>query len=161
MADDVKKLVERLKRDAAAGGYKLNPDVEFVEGLAEGLIVNKQRYGIESCPCRLMKGAPEDNKDIVCPCIYRDDDLADYGACFCALYVTDKWDESKQVPDRRPAEAGKAEKSLAPPAGNAPPSPLPYPVYRCGVCGYLCANNNPPRVCPICKADATRFERFM
>jgi ferredoxin-thioredoxin reductase catalytic subunit len=160
MADDIKKRIEQLKSDAAAGGYKLNPDDEFVEGLAEGLVANKQRYGIESCPCRLMTGAPESNMDIVCPCVYRDDDLAQYGACFCALYVTDKWDDTKQVPDRRPAEAGKAEKSLAPSGGNAPSS-LPYPVYRCGVCGYLCANNNPPRVCPICKAGAERFERFM
>lgn len=156
MTDEVKQRLEKLKSDAAAGGYTLNPDEEFVEGLAEGLVANKKRYGIESCPCRLVKGAPQDNKDIICPCVYRDDDLAEYGACFCALYVTDKWDSGKQAPDRRAVKAGNNVQ-----ASGVAPSPLPYPVYRCSVCGYLCAGNNPPRVCPICKAGTERFERFM
>jgi ferredoxin-thioredoxin reductase catalytic chain len=158
MTEDVKKRLEKLKRDATAGGYTLNPDGEFVEALTEGLLANKQRYGIESCPCRLATGDPKDNMDIVCPCVYRDDDLAQYGACFCALYVTDKWDAGRQVPDRRPP---RAERNKEVQNTGAAPSSLPYPVYRCSVCGYLCANNNPPRVCPICKAGAERFERFM
>lgn len=158
MDDRVRKRLEQLKKDAAAGGYKLNPDEEFVEGLAEGLIANNDRYGIESCPCRLVTGKPEDNLDIVCPCVYRDDDLADYGACFCALYVTDDASEQKQVPERRPPASERSKKEKA---ENIAPSSLAYPVYRCGVCGYLCANNNPPRVCPVCKAGAERFERFM
>jgi rubrerythrin len=28
------------------------------------------------------------------------------------------------------------------------------------VCGYLCAREHPPGVCPICKAKRERFERF-
>jgi rubrerythrin len=40
-------------------------------------------------------------------------------------------------------------------------SNLPYPVYRCKVCGYLCARDEPPEICPICKAKKERFERFM
>jgi len=35
------------------------------------------------------------------------------------------------------------------------------PVWRCTVCGYLCARNAPPEVCPICKAGKERFERFI
>ncbi|MDT8396896.1 MAG: ferredoxin:glutaredoxin reductase, partial [bacterium] len=38
---------------------------------------------------------------------------------------------------------------------------LAYPVWRCKVCGYLCAREHPPGKCPICKADKDRFERFM
>ena len=34
------------------------------------------------------------------------------------------------------------------------------PVWRCRVCGYLCARETPPGVCPICKASRERFERF-
>ncbi len=34
------------------------------------------------------------------------------------------------------------------------------PVWRCKVCGYLCARPDPPLKCPICKADKDRFERF-
>ena len=38
---------------------------------------------------------------------------------------------------------------------------LKYPVWRCKVCGYICARNEPPDQCPICKADKDRFERFV
>jgi ferredoxin-thioredoxin reductase catalytic chain len=33
-------------------------------------------------------------------------------------------------------------------------------VWRCKVCGYLCARKNPPEVCPICKVGRERFEPF-
>ena len=35
-----------------------------------------------------------------------------------------------------------------------------YTVWRCKVCGYLCARERPPPMCPICKAKAERFEIF-
>jgi rubrerythrin len=38
---------------------------------------------------------------------------------------------------------------------------LAYPVWRCRVCGYLCARDGPPGVCPVCKAEKDRFERFL
>lgn len=159
---DVKERLEKLRHDAEEGGYILNPDDGFVEDLCKGLIANNERYGIESCPCRLFEGdSTEDNMDIVCPCVYRDDDLAEFGACYCALYVTDNAKSHKQVPERRPPlEQRRANKKTVK-DNNAPKAVLPYPVFRCGVCGYLCANNNPPRVCPVCKAKAERFERFM
>lgn len=34
------------------------------------------------------------------------------------------------------------------------------PMWRCTVCGYLCAREGPPEVCPICKVTKDRFERF-
>jgi rubrerythrin len=76
------------------------------------------------------------------------------------LYVTDGV-PTKQVPERRlPKEAREAAEAAKQEPAEAPAA-LKYPVYRCTVCGYLCANTNPPRVCPICKAKAERFERFM
>ncbi len=33
-------------------------------------------------------------------------------------------------------------------------------VYRCTVCGYLCARDEPPDLCPICRAKKERFEKF-
>lgn len=157
MDERLQKRLEKLKKDAAAGGYMLNPDETFVTDLCAGLLANLDRYGMESCPCRLFTGDKSDNMDIVCPCVYRDDDLAEYGACFCALYVTDKA-QTKQVPERRPA---LEERRAAQASAGTVTAALKYPVYRCTVCGYLCANTNPPRVCPICKAGAERFERFL
>ncbi len=42
----------------------------------------------------------------------------------------------------------------------AEPRPAGMPVWRCKVCGYLCAREKPPGVCPICKAQRERFEIF-
>ncbi len=159
MEDRVNKRLQKLRDDAATGGYKLNPDESFVRDLTKGLLVNQDRYGIESCPCRLLEGEANENLDIVCPCVYRDDDLAEYGACFCALYVTGS-EQTKQVPERRDLK----EKSARPKASTSvlgAAITLSFPVYRCTVCGYLCANNHPPQVCPICKATKERFERFL
>ncbi len=66
----------------------------------------------------------------------------------------------QSIPDRRLAEEKKNNmaKKLT---EQDEMKPLPLPVWRCKVCGYLCARNDPPEVCPICKANKERFERFM
>jgi ferredoxin-thioredoxin reductase catalytic chain len=46
-------------------------------------------------------------------------------------------------------------------AQPAPSQSTGMPVWRCKVCGYLCARQNPPEVCPICKAGKERFELFV
>lgn len=155
------ELIGRLDREARDGGYFLNPDTEMVHDLAEGLLVNKQRYGYMACPCRDATGQRSQDLDIICPCTYRDDDLAEFGTCYCALYVSEQVVKGEQsigsIPDRRPPEGKPAEPPSVP--GSAPGS-FPTPVWRCTVCGYLCANQSPPLKCPICKADKDRFERF-
>ncbi len=53
MADysqEVMDLYHRLKKDAEAAGYHLNPDEEMVLMLVEGLWANQQRYGYMLCP---------------------------------------------------------------------------------------------------------------
>ncbi|NIN70279.1 MAG: ferredoxin:glutaredoxin reductase, partial [Anaerolineae bacterium] len=55
-SDRARALYERLKSEAEAAGYFLNPDVEFVLGLMEGLLTNEERYGYQACPCRLAEG---------------------------------------------------------------------------------------------------------
>lgn len=163
---DVDALYQRLKKEAEGGGYHLNPDVEFVKDLLRSLLTNENRYGYWACPCRLSVGIREDDMDIICPCDYRDPDLNEYGACYCALYVSDEiakgQAQATAIPERRLPEDER--KSLKQPRtkkrvwGGAD---LAYPVWRCKVCGYLCARDEPPDTCPICKAKKDRFERFM
>jgi ferredoxin-thioredoxin reductase catalytic subunit len=162
---EAEALQERLDREAGEGGYHLNPDAAFVRGLVRGLLVNTKRYGYMSCPCRLAAGVKREDLDIICPCDYRDPDLAEYGACYCALYVSEEVLAGKRkagsIPERRPAPGARG--SVVPVAAAAAASPfsLKYPVYRCRVCGYLCARNEPPDTCPVCKAKKDRFERFL
>jgi ferredoxin-thioredoxin reductase catalytic subunit len=161
--EEVQKLYQRLNSEAEAGGYHLNPEVEFTRDLVRGLIINERRYGYWACPCRLASGNKEEDLDIICPCDYRDPDLSEYDACYCALYVSEKVLKVEKkygsIPERRPSlEERKKEKSKAI-VGDI--SSLSLPVWRCKVCGYLCARENPPEVCPICKAKKERFERFL
>jgi ferredoxin-thioredoxin reductase catalytic subunit len=159
---DPSELLARLSQEAGAGGYFINPDRQFALELADGLSRNIERYGYQACPCRLATGRRESDLDMICPCDYRDPDLAEYGACFCALYVSRDIADGKKaaapVPERRPP-GGPAKVDA--PSRTGAPSSLPYPVWRCRVCGYLCARDNPPGICPVCRATADRFEKFM
>ena len=160
--EEVENLYKKLYRDAESSGYHLNPDVDFAKDLVKGLLVNEQRYGYWACPCRLASGNKSEDLDIICPCDYRDADLDEHGMCYCALYVSKKVIEEKQeikpIPERRPQKDRRAE-IKAKPTSNI--SSLSKPVWRCRVCGYLCGRDEPPEVCPICKAKKDRFERFM
>jgi ferredoxin-thioredoxin reductase catalytic subunit len=105
---DVEKLYEMLKKVQEAKGYEFNADKERTFELLEALLVNKERYGYMACPCRLAAGDREKDQDIVCPCVYREPDVKEYGSCYCNLYVTREWNEGKiartYVPERRPPE---------------------------------------------------------
>ncbi len=162
-SEQVDRLFQRLHMEAEAGGYHLNPDTPFTKDLLKGLLINEKRYGYWACPCRLAAGNKEEDLDIICPCDYRDPDLDEYGGCYCALYVIGAVLKGEQklrsIPERRPP----AEQRKKPRHGPAMQglSSLPYPVWRCRVCGYLCAREGPPEVCPVCKAKKDRFERFL
>jgi ferredoxin-thioredoxin reductase catalytic chain len=154
-----------LKKEAETGGYRLNPDVDFTKNIVRGLLKNEQRYGYRACPCRLASGTKEEDLDIICPCDYRDPDLADFGTCYCALYVSGAVVAGQKklspIPERRPPRAERKKSQPKMPAGQTSIMALPLPVWRCRVCGYLCARAQPPDVCPICKVTKDRFERFM
>jgi ferredoxin-thioredoxin reductase catalytic chain len=159
---DIEAGYEKIKKDAEAGGYRVNPDADFARGLVSGLLVNQERYGYQSCPCRLASGKKDDDLDIICPCDYRDQDVVEFGACYCALYVSQEVLDGKReltsIPERRPQRSLRKKVAALGPTG---PLQVPLPVWRCKVCGYLCARDGPPEICPICKAKKERFERFL
>lgn len=157
---DIDKLYERLFQEAESSGYHLNPDEEFTRGLVQGLLVNENRYGYWACPCRLADGVKKDDLDIICPCDYRDADLGEYGACYCKLYVTNEVVQGKKqlssIPERRP----EPEERIVPVTKSGMGDNASLSIWRCRVCGYLCGREQPPEVCPICKAKKERFEKF-
>ncbi len=162
--EEIDRLYERLKREAEASGYHLNPDTGFTKELVKGLLVNEKRYGYWACPCRLAAGRKDEDLDIICPCDYRDPDLTEYDACYCALYVSDAALKGERevhaIPERRPPAEARNKTTAAQPQRPAVFS-LPLPVWRCRVCGYLCAREGPPEICPVCKAKKDRFEKFI
>jgi ferredoxin-thioredoxin reductase catalytic chain len=105
---NAEQLYEMLKKVQEPKGYYFSDDAERVMDLMNGLLANKDRYGYMVCPCRLASGSREKDKDIICPCVYRTEDVAEYGSCYCNLYVSREWNEGKipreYVPERRPVE---------------------------------------------------------
>ncbi len=105
---DIQTLHEMLKTAQEKKGYFFNKDAEQVFALLEALLINKDRYGYMACPCRLAAEDRQWDKDIICPCVYREPDVAEYGSCYCNLYVSKEWNEDaiphRYVPERRPLE---------------------------------------------------------
>jgi ferredoxin-thioredoxin reductase catalytic chain len=162
--EEITRTYEQLKKEAESYGYQLNPDIEMTRDLIRGILINEKRYGYRNCPCRLSAGNKAGDLDIICPCDYRDGDVVKYGACYCGLYVSSAVAEGKQtlksIPESRPP-LEEREKAESAPRLQQSLNNLPLPVWRCKVCGYLCARDGPPEVCPICKAKKERFERFL
>jgi ferredoxin-thioredoxin reductase catalytic chain len=163
----------RAESDAKTYGYYLNPDPDFLKDLLEGIKRNEERYGYPSCPCRLASGKFEFDRDIICPCDYRDPDVVEFGACYCALYVRKDVYEGKTplqpVSERRPIEkqaraygtvieATTTEKPSQPAVAVAEkPSEIKLKLWYCKQCGYVVFREDPPYICPICKAKREMF----
>jgi len=158
----INSLYNQLKERNEKRGYYLNPDQEFTKDLIRSLLVNEKRYEYQACPCRLAEGKKEEDLDVICPCDYRDSDIAEYGLCFCGLYVSQEifkgLKKARSIPERRPLKEERIKK-LGEQIGTIDKK-LSYPVWRCKVCGYLCARNEPPGICPICGVTKERFEKF-
>ena len=105
---EVDNLYDGLKKINESKGYFFNEDREKTFELLRSLLINKDRYGYTSCPCRLASGDRDRDRDIICPCDYREPDVAEYGSCYCALYVSEDWNSGRimrrSVPERRPAK---------------------------------------------------------
>lgn len=100
--EKINRVHERLYKYAESNGYHLNPNIDFTKDLIKSLLVNQKRYGYWACPCRLASGNREEDSDIICPCVYRDPDLDEFGICYCALYVSQDIKDGKKKPEPIP-----------------------------------------------------------
>ena len=170
---------KRAEADAKTYGYYLTPQQDLLQMFLEGLKANEERYGYPVCPCRLGTGNIDLDRDIICPCDYRDPDVAEYGSCYCRLYVTKAVYESQnlpEVPERRPQEKiaraygvptaapqAPQQSTVAPTPETSKPQPPPKQpevkkkLWYCKQCGYVVYREDPPYICPICKAKREIF----
>ena len=168
-------IEKRAESDAKANGYYLISDPELLQDLLEGLQKNEERYGYPSCPCRLASGKMELDRDIICPCYYRDPDVNEYGKCYCGLYVRKDVQEGKTdiqpIPERRPVEKqARAYAISSKPATETTTikaenpqeiSEIKMKLWYCKQCGYICLREEPPYVCPICRAEKEMFTELI
>ena len=141
---------------------------DFLDDLLEGLSKTEERYGYPSCPCRMATGIFNVDRDIICPCDYRDTDVQEHGACYCSLYVDDATFESKEmksIPERRPMERQVRAFGLGFEVPEEKGEQATFVsgletrrrLFFCKVCGYVTFRDEPPYVCPICRAKQEMF----
>jgi ferredoxin-thioredoxin reductase catalytic chain len=101
-------MIQYCNQVAKTNNWILNQDNETFMDLVEGLLENKLRFGYQSCPCRLATGNRDLDRDLICPCEYAPTDIKEFGACYCNLYMSQKFYEKGKkyvnVPERRPME---------------------------------------------------------
>lgn len=106
--------IEDARVWAAKMGYPLSSDEELLKTILSGLLKNEHRYGYRSCPCRVSTGVYDRDCDIICPCAYREGDMALYGRCYCGLYVTEEFISSgaklAHIPEAREPAPSAGEK---------------------------------------------------
>jgi ferredoxin-thioredoxin reductase catalytic subunit len=152
-------LGEVIKNNAREKGYFLNNvDTERVDFLIDGLFKNLDRYGYISCPCRLSSGKYAGDEDLICPCEYMEEDVKEFGACFCGLYVSKEVSEGKKefVPVR---ERRSPKKTFAVISQNGDKK-IDAVVWRCPICGYRAAGEKVTEKCRKCGAAASVFEKM-
>lgn len=99
------ELLDRFRASEEPKGYYLHADKNQCLEIAQSLLDNREKYGYLNCPCRLAQNSAKLDKDIICPCDYRGEDIQLQGACFCLLFVDeahkDDIDFCPEVDDRR------------------------------------------------------------
>ena len=87
-------------------GWVVQPDESFLQTVEDGLQQTLKTYGYYLCPCREGWGNRFKDKDITCPCDYAQEDIREYGQCYCGLFMSKEAAASGKapdaIPDRRP-----------------------------------------------------------
>ncbi len=87
-SENSEELRKEAEEHAQKTGIKLNPKDKIVETIMKGLLKNKESKGENYCPCRIVSGDKEEDKKIICPCIYHKKEIEVDGHCKCYLFVS-------------------------------------------------------------------------
>ncbi|MFH1506453.1 MAG: ferredoxin-thioredoxin reductase catalytic domain-containing protein [archaeon] len=85
---DKEAMIENWKKFTEGKDFMLNPDEKFLDALVKGELMNKEKYGLTLCPCRLRDGTKETDLGLLCPCNFFTQDVwKEQGRCWCGLFV--------------------------------------------------------------------------
>jgi ferredoxin-thioredoxin reductase catalytic subunit len=80
-------LTKEYEEYAAENGFSLNPQRKIVEGIVKSLLERDEQCGQRYCPCRRITGDKEEDKKIICPCVFHLAEIEKDGHCHCGLFV--------------------------------------------------------------------------
>jgi ferredoxin-thioredoxin reductase catalytic subunit len=84
------EIADRIHRHVAESACRLNPSETVVAALIEGLVRRRAKAGDFYCPCRIVTGNVETDRNNVCPCVTHEAEIAETGRCHCGLFVGEK-----------------------------------------------------------------------
>lgn len=87
--DGVGKIIKEYEAYAEGKGFKLNPEKKTVEAVIKGLLEREKKFGFRYCPCRRVTGEAEEDKKIICPCVFHREEIEKDGHCLCRLFIKD------------------------------------------------------------------------
>ncbi len=76
------------QEEARKSGYRLNDDERQLGVVLRGLVRNRERFGEKFCPCRIRSGDSEKDREIICPCVFREEEVMVDGRCHCNLFFS-------------------------------------------------------------------------
>lgn len=88
--DTFRQAIEEFAKN---NEFQVNPNVEKVNMLIDGVFSCDENHGMKYCPCRLIAKDFEEDLKLVCPCnfliheTYKD---KEDGECWCGLFVRRK-----------------------------------------------------------------------
>lgn len=85
--NEIEKLIKEYEKYAKENGFRLNPDKKIVENIIKSLLLREKKFGGKYCPCRRITNNKEEDKKIVCPCIYHREEIKKDKHCYCNLFV--------------------------------------------------------------------------
>jgi ferredoxin-thioredoxin reductase catalytic subunit len=89
-----KKIKEWAQKYAERKGFELYPDEKRVDEVVQGLAARQEKFGKRYCPCRIITGNAIEDRKIICPCAYHEEELKKGETCHCRLFVTKEFKEA-------------------------------------------------------------------
>jgi len=83
---DIKKQTKWINKYAEKQNYDINPNKMISTNLKIWLSEMEGIYGKRLCPCFDPSGGKENDRAMICPCVYINEEIKEYGTCHCALF---------------------------------------------------------------------------
>lgn len=83
----IQERIAEYKTYAEKHNCMLNPNEKIIENIVRAILKKEKECGAGYCPCRVITGNVEEDKKIVCPCVFHLKELEDQGYCHCRLFV--------------------------------------------------------------------------
>jgi len=86
-----KQLLKLSQAYAKKAGYKMYPNKTQVKRTIKGLLANEKKSGYHFCPCRIVTGNFDNDRNIICPCIFHKAEIKKQGHCLCNFFASKKF----------------------------------------------------------------------